>query len=235
MLKLSNISTRLGGFQVIDGVSLEIQTGEIVALLGGNGAGKSSLFRTIVGVLPVLQGTIEFKGSPIQKLSPDKIVASGLVLCPEGRHLFPHLTVQKNLLLGGYTRRKNKPLLQQTLEQVFELFPLLQDRQKQLAGTFSGGQQQMLAIGRALMARPELLLLDEPSLGLAPLVVEHIAEAIQTINRMGTTVFLSEQNAQVALMITQRGYVLENGKMVLEGTNEELMNNDQVKRAYLGI
>jgi branched-chain amino acid transport system ATP-binding protein len=235
LLKLANVSTRLAGFQVIEGVSLEIQSGEIVALLGGNGAGKSSLFRTIAGVLPPCQGTIEFKGSAIHKLSPDKIVASGLALCPEGRRLFPHLSVYKNLMLGAYVHRKNKEQVRQTLEQVLELFPVLKERQKQLAGTFSGGQQQMLAIGRALMAQPELILLDEPSLGLAPLVVEHIAQAIQAINRMGTTVFLSEQNAQVALMITRRGYVLENGRIVLEGISQELLTNDQVKRAYLGI
>jgi branched-chain amino acid transport system ATP-binding protein len=235
LLKLADVSTRLGGFQVITGVSLEIRRGEIVALLGGNGAGKSSLFRTVAGVLPPCQGAIEFKGRAIHRLSADKIVAAGLALCPEGRHLFPHLTVYKNLTLGAYVRRKNKDQVRQALDQVFELFPILEERQKQLAGTFSGGQQQMLAIGRALMAGPELLLLDEPSMGLAPLVVEHIAQAIQAINRRGTTVFLSEQNAQVALLITRRGYVLENGKLVLEGTSAELLNNEQVKRAYLGI
>jgi branched-chain amino acid transport system ATP-binding protein len=235
LLKLVDVYTKLGGFQVINGISLEINQGEIVALLGGNGAGKSSLFRTIAGVLPPYRGTIVFKGAAMHRLSADQVVASGLALCPEGRRLFPHLTVHKNLLLGAYVRRKKKDQVRQSLEQVFELFPLLRDRQKQLAGTFSGGQQQMLAIGRALMARPELILLDEPSMGLAPLVVEHIAQAIQAINRLGTTVFLSEQNAQMALMITQRGYVLENGGLVLEGTSAELLKNEQVKRAYLGI
>ncbi|MCL4439311.1 MAG: ABC transporter ATP-binding protein [Firmicutes bacterium] len=235
MLKLTDVSTVIGGFQAIQGVSLEIQKGEFVALLGSNGAGKSTLFRTIAGVLKPVRGTIEFKGGPIQKLPANRVVSMGLSLCPEGRQLFPHLSVKKNLMLGAYTRRRDHKGIQKTLEQVYDLFPIIKERQNQMAGTFSGGEQQMLAIARSLMSNPEMLLLDEPSMGLAPLVVQKIAEVIKTINEeMGTTVFLSEQNANMALMITSRGYVLENGKLVLEGLSADLINDENVKKAYLG-
>jgi branched-chain amino acid transport system ATP-binding protein len=235
VLKITNISTMIGGFKVIEDLSLTIEKGEFVALLGGNGAGKSSLFRTIAGILHPVQGTVEFKGKATQRLAANKMVALGLSLCPEGRHLFPHLPVYKNLMLGAYVRRDGAKEIQVTLEKVYELFPILKERKKQLAGTFSGGQQQMLAIGRAMMSSPDMLLLDEPSIGLAPMVVQTIAEAIKTINEMGTTVFLSEQNANMALMITRRGYVMETGRIVLEGLSQNLLKDEKVKKAYLGL
>lgn len=234
MLKLNNVTTVIGGFQAVRNVSLEINKGEFVALLGSNGAGKSTFFRTIAGVLKPSMGSIEFNGRQIQKLPASAIVSLGLSLCPEGRQLFPQLPVAKNLMLGAYTRRRNPKSVSRTLEQVYDLFPILKDRANQMAGTLSGGEQQMLAIGRALMSQPEMLLLDEPSMGLAPLVVQRIADVISAINQAGTTVFLSEQNANVALMITRRGYVLENGKVVLEGPSSDLMTNSLVKKAYLG-
>jgi len=235
VLKVHNISVLIGGFKVIEDLSLTIEKGEFVALLGANGAGKSTLFRTIAGILHPVQGSIEFKGTATHRLPAHKVVSLGLSLCPEGRHLFPHLPVYKNLMLGAYTRRDGARAVQESLEKVYELFPILKEMRKQPAGTFSGGQQQMLAIGRALMANPDMLLLDEPSIGLAPMVVELIAEAVQSINRMGTTVFLSEQNANMALMITHRGYVMENGKIVLEGPSQELLKDEKVKKAYLGL
>ena len=233
MLKIQNVITKIGDHQVIEDVSLEIKQGDFVALLGGNGAGKSTLFKTIVGVLPNAAGTVTFKDEDISHLPAHKIVAKGLCLCPEGRQLFPQLPVKKNLMLGAY-HRKDKREVAETLEQVYEMFPILKERWNQAAGTFSGGEQQMLAIGRALMSKPDMLLLDEPSMGLAPLIVEGIAEAITKLNKEGLTVFLSEQNAQIALMITQYGYVLETGRMVLEGPSKDLIHNDKVKKAYLG-
>ena len=189
--------------------------------------------RTIAGILPPASGKILFKGQEIHKEPAHKIVSMGLCLCPEGRQLFPQLPVYKNLMLGAY-RRKDKKEIQNSLEEVFGMFPILKERHKQMAGTFSGGEQQMLAIGRALMSKPDLLLLDEPSMGLAPQIVEGIAEAVAGLNQKGMTIFLSEQNAQIALMITQRGYVLENGRLVLEGPSDDLMKNEKVKKAYLG-
>jgi branched-chain amino acid transport system ATP-binding protein len=223
----------IGEHQVIHDVSLQIARGDFVALLGGNGAGKTSLFRTIVGVLPPAKGKIEFKGEEISHIAAHKIVGKGIALCPEGRQLFPQLSVKKNLMLGAY-HRKDKKGIEESLEQVYALFPRLKERYKQMAGTFSGGEQQMLAIGRAIMSKPELLLLDEPSMGLAPLVVEGIADAITQLNKMGITVFLSEQNAQIALMITRHGYVMENGHLVLEGLSKDLITNEKVRKAYLG-
>jgi len=235
LLKLTNVSTLIGGFQAVREISLEIPQGDFVTLLGSNGAGKTTLFRTIVGVLKPVQGAIEFKGRQIQGVPANRVVGQGLSLCPEGRQLFPQLSVYKNLTLGAYTRRKDRKGVEQSLEQVYALFPILRQRRNQMAGTFSGGEQQMLAIARALMSRPEMLLLDEPSMGLAPLVVRKIiGEVIRAIHEGGTTVFLSEQNARMALMVTRRGYVLESGKIVLAGSSSELMNNDKVKKAYIG-
>ena len=235
MLKLTNVSTLIGGFQAVREISLEIPQGDFATLLGSNGAGKTTLFRTIAGVLKPVRGTIEFKGKQIQGMPANRVVGQGLSLCPEGRQLFPQLSVYKNLTLGAYTRRKDRNGVQQSLDQVYALFPILRERRKQMAGTFSGGEQQMLAIARALMSRPDMLLLDEPSMGLAPLVVRKIiGEVIKAIHEGGTTVFLSEQNARMALMITRRGYVLESGKIVLAGSSSELMNNDKVKKAYIG-
>jgi branched-chain amino acid transport system ATP-binding protein len=235
LLKLTGVSTLIGGFQAVRAISLEIPKGDFVTLLGSNGAGKTTLFRTIAGVLKPIQGTIEFKDRQIQGMPAHQVVRLGLSLCPEGRQLFPHLSVYKNLVMGAYPRRKDKNGFRNSLEQVYALFPILQERQNQLAGTFSGGEQQMLAIARALMSRPELLLLDEPSMGLAPLVVRKIiGEVVKAIHEAGTTIFLSEQNARMALMIARRGYVLETGRIVLEGSNSELMNNEKVKKAYIG-
>ena len=235
MLKLTNVSTLIGGFQAVREISLEIPQGDFVTLLGSNGAGKTTLFRTVAGVLKPFQGTVEFKGKQIQGMPANRVVGLGLSLCPEGRQLFPQLSVYKNLAMGAYTRRKDRKGVEQSLEQVYALFPILRQRRNQMAGTFSGGEQQMLAIARALMSKPDMLLLDEPSMGLAPLVVRKIiGEVIKAIHEGGTTVFLSEQNARMALMITRRGYVLESGKIVLSGPSSELMNNDKVKKAYIG-
>ncbi|MCF8026377.1 MAG: ABC transporter ATP-binding protein [Desulfobacteraceae bacterium] len=235
MLKLTQVHTDISGMQIIHNISLEIKQGEFVALLGSNGAGKTTLFRTIAGVLKPNTGSIEFNGAPIHRLPVHKIVNLGLVLCPQGRQLFPHLTVEKNLRLGAYPLRGNKIRIQKNLDRVYELFPILKERSQQQAGTFSGGEQQMLAIARALMSEPQLLLLDEPSVGLAPLIVEQMANVISNINReMDTTIFLSEQNAYMALNITDRGYVLESGTCVLSGECDQLKNDEMVRKAYIG-
>ncbi len=235
MLKLNQVHTAIGGLQIIQNVSLEIGKGEFVALLGSNGAGKTTLFRTIAGVLKPHAGSVTFEGVPIDRLPVHKIVERGLVLCPQGRQLFPELSVQKNLLLGAYPIRGEKKRIQKNLDRVYALFPILRERINQKAGTFSGGEQQMLAIGRALMSEPKMLLLDEPSVGLAPLIVKLIADVISNINQeMDTTVFLSEQNANMALNITQRGYVLESGRCVLDGDCQHLKTDEKVRKAYIG-
>jgi branched-chain amino acid transport system ATP-binding protein len=234
LLKLEGVSTKIGGNKVIENISLEIKEGEFVSLIGANGAGKTTLMRTIAGVLKPFQGSITFRGIPIDRLSPDRIVRHGLCLCPEGRKLFPQLSVYKNLLLGAYSRKSDRQGIQRSLKRVYEIFPVLEERNDQLAGTFSGGEQQMLAIARALMSEPKLLMLDEPSMGLAPMLVDTLAEIIKGINESGTTVLLSEQNAYMALSITHRGYVLENGTIVLAGASCELSDNDLVKKAYIG-
>lgn len=235
MLKLNRVHTNIGGMQIIQDVSLDIDQGEFVALLGSNGAGKTTLFRTVAGVLKPKGGSVEFNGVPIHRLPVHKIVEQGLVLCPQGRQLFPELSVQKNLLMGAYPLRGEKKRIKKNLDRVFALFPILKERLHQEAGTFSGGEQQMLAIGRSLMSEPKMLLLDEPSVGLAPLIVKHMGEVISNINReMDTTVFLSEQNANMALNITQRGYVLENGRCVLSGQCRDLKEDEKVRKAYMG-
>ena len=235
MLELKDVYCAIGRHAVINGVSLHMEEGELVCLLGANGAGKSTLFRTISGLLRPTRGSIIFEGENISRKSPEKIVRRGISLCPEGRHLFPKLSIKKNLMMGAYTRHREKQAIADTLQEIYELFPILQERGDQDAGTLSGGEQQMLAIGRALMCRPRLLLLDEPSLGLAPLVVQKIMETILSINRAGVTVLLSEQNASMALSISSRGYVLENGQMVMEGSAEELAGNEEVRKAYIGV
>ena len=231
---MSDVHCSIGKHEVISGASLDIREGELICLLGANGAGKSSLFKTISGIIKPWQGTITFEGEVISRKSADKIVRMGIALCPEGRKLFPRLSVKKNLMMGAYSRHREKADNAAALRDVYELFPILEERSEQDAGTLSGGEQQMLAIGRSLMCRPRLLLLDEPSLGLAPLIVTKIMETITGINRKGVTIFLSEQNASMALAISSRGYVLENGHIVLEGTAEELAGNDEVKKAYIG-
>ncbi len=235
MLKLNQIHTDIGGMKIIQDVSLQIEKGEFVALLGSNGAGKTTLFRTIAGVLKPGEGSVEFNGVNINRMPVHKIVEQGLVLCPQGRQLFPELTVEKNLLLGAFPIRKEKTRIRKNMDRVFALFPILKERIYQAAGTFSGGEQQMLAIGRALMSEPKLLLLDEPSVGLAPLIVKLIGEVIANINQeTETTVFLSEQNANMALNITQRGYVMENGRCVLSGQCRDLKKDEKVRKAYIG-
>ena len=233
MLNLTNVTTMIGEHQVIHDVSLHIAQGDFVALLGGNGAGKTSLFRTIVGVLPPAKGKIEFKGEEISHIAAHKIVGKGIALCPEGRQLFPQLSVKKNLMLGAY-HRKDKKGIEESLEQVYALFPRLKERYKQMAGTFSGGEQQMLAISRALMSRPRLLLLDEPSLGLAPILVDALMDTILRIRSEGVTVLLVEQNAARALEIADRGYILDAGRFVKSGPGPELAEDPEIRRAYLG-
>ncbi len=235
MLKLKQVHTAIGELQIIHDVTLEIGKGEFVSLLGSNGAGKTTLFRTIAGVLKPSSGMVEFDGVAINRLPVHKIVELGLVLCPQGRQLFPELSVRKNLMLGAYPLRGNKKRIQKNMDRVYELFPILKERSSQEAGTFSGGEQQMLAIGRSLMSEPKMLLLDEPSMGLAPLIVQQIADIISSVNHeMDTTIFLSEQNANMALHITERGYVLESGCCVLSGACEQLKNDEKVRKAYIG-
>ncbi|MDF1552579.1 MAG: ABC transporter ATP-binding protein [Deferrisomatales bacterium] len=235
MLELRNVQTYYGGIQALKGVSLRVAEGEIISLIGANGAGKTTTLMSISGVVPPKAGSITFCGDPIQGMPPDRIVSLGVIQVPEGRRIFPHLSVLENLDLGGFLRR-DKDGIKQDLDHVFGLFPILQERRNQAGGTLSGGEQQMLAISRALMARPKLLLLDEPSLGLAPLIVQRIFQVIQRINREeNTTIFLVEQNANLALRIAHRGYVMENGVITLEDTAANLMVNDAVKKAYLGL
>jgi branched-chain amino acid transport system ATP-binding protein len=230
MLTLENVHAGYGPVDVLKGISLSVNRGEIVAVLGANGAGKSTMLMTICGLNHCRQGRILFEERPIQNLPAHQIVRIGLSQVPEGRHIFPRLTVRENLEIGAFHRQFDAD----ELEKVFRQFPVLQERQNQLGGTLSGGEQQMLAVSRALMARPQLLLLDEPSLGLAPLIVAKIFEIIREINKAGTTILLVEQNANMALHIAQRGYVLETGRIVLEDTASNLMNNEQVKKSYLG-
>ena len=233
MLKVDAIHTYYGSIHALKGVSLTIAEGEIVTLIGANGAGKSTTLMSVSGVTPPRQGSIAFLGQDITRQPSNRIVAMGLTQVPEGRMIFPGLTVRENLLMGGYLRR-DKDGMRRDEAMIFDLFPILRERHKQPGGTLSGGEQQMLAIGRALMARPRLLLLDEPSLGLAPIVVENIFRVIQKINDTGTTVLLVEQNAQMALAIAHRGYVLATGEVIMEGSAQELLRDPKVRKAYLG-
>ncbi|OIO00756.1 MAG: branched-chain amino acid ABC transporter ATP-binding protein [Desulfovibrionaceae bacterium CG1_02_65_16] len=235
MLELKNIDTYYGNIQALRDVNITIREGEIITLIGANGAGKSTTLMTICGVVPPRRGEVLFEGKPIGGLSADKIVRMGICQVPEGRLIFPDLTVQENLDMGAFLR-SDKDGLAHDLEQVFTLFPILKERRRQLGGTLSGGEQQMLAISRALMARPKVLLLDEPSLGLAPLIIRQIFDIIKQINReSNTTIFLVEQNANQALKVANRGYVMENGRITLEDACDKLLANDAVKKAYLGL
>jgi len=234
MLQLDQVCLDYGSFRALDNVSLHANEGELVVLLGANGAGKSSIFLTMSGLRRPASGSIRFRGKELAGQTPSSIVHDGLVQCPEGRKLFPGMSVLKNLVLGGYVHRRDRRGVASTLEEIFALFPILDEKKDLPAGSLSGGQQQMVAIGRALMGRPKALLLDEPSLGLAPLVVKQMFEVIEKINRAGTTVILAEQNAYAALAIASRAYVIESGRIVLEGTREELLNNEQVRKAYIG-
>lgn len=233
LLELDNVKTYYGNIRALKGISIEVNEGEIVCLIGGNGAGKSTTLMTISGVLTPEEGDVIYRGQSIVSLRPDNIVQMGICQVPEGRMVFPVLTVMENLDLGAYLR-KDKDGIKKDIERVFGLFPILRERLKQAGGTLSGGEQQMLAIGRALMARPKLLLLDEPSLGLAPILVDTIFAIIREINNQGTTILLVEQNAQLALQFSHRGYVIETGEIALADTSAQLLNNDQVKKAYLG-
>jgi branched-chain amino acid transport system ATP-binding protein len=233
LLELDNVKTYYGNIRALKGISIEVNEGEIVCLIGGNGAGKSTTLMTISGILTPQEGNIIYQGQSIISVRPDNIVQMGICQVPEGRMIFPMLTVMENLDLGAYLR-KDKAGIKEDINQVFGLFPVLRERCNQPGGTLSGGEQQMLAIGRALMARPKLLLLDEPSLGLAPILVDVIFKIIRRINNQGTTILLVEQNAQLALQYSHRGYVIETGEIVLTDTSAELLKNEQVKKAYLG-
>jgi branched-chain amino acid transport system ATP-binding protein len=233
LLELDNVKTYYGNIRALKGISIQVAEGEIVCLIGGNGAGKSTTLMTISGVLTPVDGDVLYQGQSIVSVRPDNIVQMGICQVPEGRMIFPLLTVMENLDLGAYLR-KDKDGIKQDIDRVFELFPVLRERCNQAGGTLSGGEQQMLAIGRALMARPKLLLLDEPSLGLAPILVDAIFEIIRQINNQGTTILLVEQNAQLALQFSNRGYVIETGEIALADNSAELLKNEQVKKAYLG-
>lgn len=235
MLKLKNVQTFYGNIQALKDVFIEISEGEIITLIGANGAGKTTTLMAVCGIVPPRSGEIFFMGQPITNMEPDKIVSLGICQVPEGRRIFPYLSVTENLDMGAFLRN-NRAEVKKDMEYVFDLFPILAERRHQAGGTLSGGEQQMLAISRALMARPRLLLLDEPSLGLAPLIVKKIFEIISKINaENNTTIFLVEQNASLALKVAARGYVMENGRITLTDSSENLLANEDVKKAYLGF
>ena len=233
MLKIENLHVAYGGIQALRGISLEVPDGKIVTLIGANGAGKSTTLRTISGLVKAASGSISWNGEELLGKPIDKIVTSGIAISPEGRRVFPDMTVLENLKIGAYLR-KDKAEIEKDIQWVYSLFPRLEERHWQLAGTLSGGEQQMLAVGRALMSRPKLMMLDEPSLGLAPLVVQDIFTIIREINRQGVTVLLVEQNANMALKIADQAYVLETGNITMSGTGAELLVNEKVREAYLG-
>jgi branched-chain amino acid transport system ATP-binding protein len=233
LLEVSGVHTFYGNIEALKGVSVTVEEGEVVTLIGSNGAGKSTTLRSISGLTPPREGSIKFEGTEIGEVPPQEIVERGISLSPEGRHVFPRMTVRENLDLGAYLR-KDREGIENDRERVYALFPRLKERERQKGGTMSGGEQQMLAIGRALMANPRLLLLDEPSMGIAPILVERIYETIAEINRQGTTILLVEQNANYALEVSKRGYVLETGKVALEDQSSALRTNPEVQKAYLG-
>lgn len=233
LLEINDLQVSYGMINAIKGVSFRVEKGEIIALIGANGAGKTTILHTITGLIQAKSGSVAFKGEEITKVPAHKIVSMGMSHVPEGRRVFQQLTVLENLKLGAFTR-KDKAEIEASITNVYQHFPRLLERKNQVAGTLSGGEQQMLAMGRALMAKPEIIVMDEPSMGLSPLLVTEIFSIIEEINKEGTTVLLVEQNAKKALSIADRGYVLETGKIVLEGDAKELMNNDEVKKAYLG-
>ena len=232
LLEVNDINVYYGAIHAIKGISFSVDEGEVVTLIGANGAGKSTTLNTVAGLLRPREGSIHFGGKDLARVHASDMVKHGMALCPEGRRIFQQMTVLENLEMGGFTRPDKE--IPGSIEQMFELFPRLKERQKQIAGTLSGGEQQMLAVGRALMSRPKLLMMDEPSLGLAPLVVRDIFSIIQEINKQGVTILLIEQNANMALKIADVGYVLETGRITLTGSGEELLTNDAVRAAYLG-
>ncbi len=233
MLKVENINVYYGAIHALKGISVDVKEGEIVTLIGANGAGKSTILRTISGLLRTKTGNIFFEGNSVASMAPEEIVKKGISQVPEGRRIFANMTVEENLELGAYIR-SDKPGIRKDIDKVFERFPRLGERRKQIAGTLSGGEQQMLAIGRGLMSQPRLLLLDEPSMGLAPLLVKEIFSIIKEINASGTTILLVEQNANMALSIAHQAYVLETGRITLSGSAKELMESEEVRKAYLG-
>lgn len=233
MIKIDNLVVAYGGIEALKGVSLEVPSGKIVTLVGANGAGKSTTLKSIVGLVKPKSGSIDYEGTDLTKLNTELMVKKGIALVPEGRKVFADLTVFENLKIGAYTR-KDKVGIEEDLENVYSLFPRLKERTWQAAGTLSGGEQQMLAIGRALMSRPKLIMMDEPSLGLAPIVVKELFGIIKKINEEGMTVLLIEQNANAALKIADLGYIMETGKITLSGSGKELLSNDEIKKAYLG-
>ena len=232
MLKVNNINVYYGSIHAIKDVSFEVHQGEVVTLIGANGAGKSTILQTVSGLLRSKTGSVEFLGENLGNVPPHKVVNKGLAHVPEGRRVFLQMTVEENLEMGAYTRPSIE--IADSIADVYERFPRLKERRKQIAGTLSGGEQQMLAMGRALMSKPQLLMLDEPSMGLAPLLIEQIFEIIKELHAAGTTILLVEQNAQMALSVADRGYVLETGRIVSTGTGADLLNDDSVKKAYLG-
>ena len=232
LLEINNLEYSYGQVKAVKGISMHVNEGEIVTLIGSNGAGKSTTLNTVAGLLKPRSGEIEFEGSSLLGTPAHKIVSEGMALCPEGRRVFLQMTVQENLEMGAYTQGNTG--IPKDLEMVFDLFPRLKERRRQVAGTLSGGEQQMLAMGRALMSHPKLLMLDEPSMGLAPILVEQIFDIIRSLHKAGTTILLVEQNAQAALSVANRGYVLETGKIVTTGTGEELLESPAIKKAYLG-
>lgn len=231
MLKIDNLHVSYGGIKAIRGISLEVPDGKIVTLIGANGAGKSTTLRSVVGLVKPDEGSITYNGKELSSLPGNKIIEEGITLVPEGRRVFPDLTVLENIKIGAYLRKDN---LENDINRMYELFPRLKERSWQLAGTLSGGEQQMLAVARALMSRPKVLMMDEPSLGLAPLVVKGIFDIIKEINKQGVTVLLIEQNANMALKIADYGYVLQTGSIIMSGTGSELLANEEVRKAYLG-
>lgn len=233
LLEIKDLEVSYGVIKAIKGISFDVNEGEVIALIGANGAGKTTILHTITGLIPADRGSVQFEGKEITKVPAHKIVGMGMAHVPEGRRVFANLTVLQNLKMGAYTR-KDKNEIEQTLETVYTRFPRLKERQNQMAGTLSGGEQQMLAMGRALMSHPKIILMDEPSMGLSPIFVNEIFDIIQSVSASGTTVLLVEQNARKALSIADRAYVLETGNIVLEGKADELLHNDAIRKAYLG-
>ena len=234
MLQLNHVDVCYGSFKALTDISMTVDAGELVVLLGANGAGKSSLFNASSGLVKPTAGEIQFEDKQLNGMKASAVVASGVVQCAEGRKLFPQMSVMQNLMMGAYVHRRDRQGNRKRLNEVLELFPILADKADEPAGSLSGGQQQMVAIGRAMMSRPRLLMLDEPSLGLAPLVVKQVFETVKQINSLGTTVLLAEQNAFAALKIAHRAYVMENGHLVMEGDRETMLGNEQVRKAYIG-
>jgi len=233
MLKIDDLVVAYGGIEALKGISLEVEEGKIIRLIGANGAGKSTTLRTIMGLVKPKHGTITYMGKNLLEMKTQNMVSQGITLVPEGRRIFPNLSVLENLKVGAFARNDEKGI-QEDMELVYNLFPILKERSWQVAGTLSGGEQQMLAVGRALMSRPKLMMMDEPSLGLAPLIVKDIFSIIKEVNKQGVTILLIEQNANAALHIADLGYVMETGRIILKGTGEELLKNPDVRKAYLG-